>query len=167
MAEQFANDAVTTLSTAVTTTPAAGTSETWTVSSTAAPFPQSAQFRIGIDNEICIVTAILNGTQWTVTRGAESSTIATHTAGTSVACVLTEASLQAFVTANAPVTSFNTRTGAISPANGDYSAAQITNAADKSSASTQTFSGIVSAPGLTATQKSQVAIQDILYWMSV
>jgi hypothetical protein len=39
----------------------------------------------------------------------------------------------------------NVRKGAITPATGDYTAAQVTNAADKSSATTQTFSGIVSS----------------------
>lgn len=48
------------------------------------------------------------------------------------------------------VTTFNTRSGAVVPASGDYTAAQVTNAADKSSASTQTFTGNVQAPALIA-----------------
>lgn len=44
------------------------------------------------------------------------------------------------------VTSVFGRTGAVVAAIGDYTAAQVTNAADKSSASTQTFTGIVGAP---------------------
>ena len=47
---------------------------------------------------------------------------------------------------NGGVTSFNTRSGAITPASGDYTAAEVTNAADKSSATTQTFTGNLSAP---------------------
>jgi hypothetical protein len=47
---------------------------------------------------------------------------------------------------SAPVSSVFTRSGAVVAASGDYTAAQITNAADKSSATTQTFTGNVSAP---------------------
>ena len=46
----------------------------------------------------------------------------------------------------APVTSVFTRTGAVTAQSGDYTAAQVTNAADKSSASAQTFTGNLSAP---------------------
>jgi hypothetical protein len=46
----------------------------------------------------------------------------------------------------APVASVFTRTGAVVAAGGDYTAAQVTNAADKSNATTQTFTGNVSAP---------------------
>lgn len=45
-----------------------------------------------------------------------------------------------------PVSSVFTRTGAVTAQSGDYTAAQVTNAADKSSASAQTFTGNVSAP---------------------
>jgi hypothetical protein len=48
------------------------------------------------------------------------------------------------------VTSVFTRTGAVAAATGDYTAAQVTNAADKSSGSQQAFTGEVSAPDLTA-----------------
>lgn len=41
------------------------------------------------------------------------------------------------------VNSWNTRTGAVVPTTGDYTAAQVTNAADKSSGSQQLFSGDV------------------------
>ncbi len=47
---------------------------------------------------------------------------------------------------SAPVSSVFTRTGAVTAQSGDYTAAQVTNAADKSSASAQTFTGNVSAP---------------------
>lgn len=43
------------------------------------------------------------------------------------------------------VSSFNSRTGAVLPASGDYTAAQVTNAADLSDASQQTFAGSVGA----------------------
>jgi hypothetical protein len=51
----------------------------------------------------------------------------------------------------AGVTSFNTRSGAVVPASGDYTAAQVTNAADKSSGSNQTFAATVVTPNLSAT----------------
>lgn len=46
------------------------------------------------------------------------------------------------------VTSVFSRTGAVVATTGDYTAAQVTSAADKSSASNQTFSAIIYAPGL-------------------
>jgi hypothetical protein len=48
--------------------------------------------------------------------------------------------------ATAPVSSVFSRTGAITAQTGDYNAAQVTNAADKATASVQTFTGNVSAP---------------------
>lgn len=42
------------------------------------------------------------------------------------------------------VSSFNTRTGAVVPASGDYLASQVTNAADKASIANQLFSGNIS-----------------------
>ena len=51
---------------------------------------------------------------------------------------------------NGGVTSFNSRAGAVAPTSGDYTAAQVTNAADKSSASAQTFTGNLSAPTVSA-----------------
>jgi hypothetical protein len=45
-----------------------------------------------------------------------------------------------------PVSSVFTRTGAVVATSGDYTAAQITNAADKSSGSQQAFTGEVAAP---------------------
>lgn len=52
--------------------------------------------------------------------------------------------------ASSGVGSFNSRTGTVMPASGDYTAAQVTNAADKSSSSQQTFTGNVSSPVLIA-----------------
>src|SRR6476646_6523736 len=56
---------------------------------------------------------------------------------------------QGYVT-SVPVTSVFSRTGAVVAASGDYTAAQVTNAADKSSASAQNFTGNVQAPVLIA-----------------
>jgi hypothetical protein len=89
MAEQFGNLAATTLSAAITTTSAT----TLTVVSAAAPFPQTAQFRIIIDSEIMIVTAGAGTTTWTVTRGAENTTAATHLSGAAVTHILTAGAL--------------------------------------------------------------------------
>ena len=88
MSEQFGTLAATTLSAgvnnAVTTLP---------VTSGAAPFPQSAQFRIVVDSEIMIVTGGAGTTSWTVTRGAESTTAAAHSSGAAVTHVLTAGAL--------------------------------------------------------------------------
>jgi hypothetical protein len=99
--ELFANNASTALTVAVATTPAAGTSETWTVTSTAAPFPQPSsgvsQFRATVgpstdtSPEIVIVTAVPSGTTWTVSRGAEGSAIKTHAIGDPVTMTFTAA----------------------------------------------------------------------------
>ncbi|HEV2403233.1 MAG TPA: hypothetical protein VGS08_03460, partial [Candidatus Saccharimonadales bacterium] len=51
---------------------------------------------------------------------------------------------------SAPVASVFGRSGTITAQSGDYTAAQITNAADKSSGTTQTFTGNVSAPAVIA-----------------
>jgi hypothetical protein len=48
------------------------------------------------------------------------------------------------------VASFKSRSGAVTPATGDYTAAQVTNAADKSSASQQTFTGAIASPSIQA-----------------
>jgi len=49
-----------------------------------------------------------------------------------------------------PVTSVFARSGAVTAQSGDYTAAQVTNAADKSSGSTQTFTGNLQAPAVIA-----------------
>jgi hypothetical protein len=72
----------------------AGTSETWTVASSAG-FPAAvtgvSQFRIAdkaAPSEIMIVTNV-SGTTWTVTRGAESTAPVAHSAGFTVYAALT------------------------------------------------------------------------------
>ena len=72
-----ANFAQTTLGAAITTTD--GTSIT-VVSE--AGFP-SVPFIISIDTE-CFLVSVVSGTTWTVTRGYEGSTAATHTNGTAI-----------------------------------------------------------------------------------
>ncbi len=71
--ERYGNRANTTLNGAIN-----NSQTSITVVSGAAPFPQSAQFRIRIEDEISIVTAGAGTTSWTVTRGAEGTTAASH-----------------------------------------------------------------------------------------
>jgi hypothetical protein len=89
-AEQFANNAQSTLTAAIT---AGATS--LTVQSAAA-FPSSPQFRILIDSEILLVTAV-SGNTFTVTRAAEAvggvQQAAAHAPGTYVTHVITAGAL--------------------------------------------------------------------------
>jgi len=72
-----ANFAETTLAAAITDT--SGTSITVTSETS---FP-AAPFIISIDTE-CLLVTVVSGTTWTVTRGYESSTAATHSNGASI-----------------------------------------------------------------------------------
>lgn len=86
--EAFANDFETSLSAAITTTTA--------TSITVAGFsgaPTSGNFRVRIDNEILLVTAGHGTTSWTVRRGQEGTTAATHSSGAAVVHILTAAGL--------------------------------------------------------------------------
>jgi hypothetical protein len=92
-AEQFVNDldSGTTLYTALT-----DTTGTTVVVVNYAGIPSVPQFRIKIDTEIFLVTAISIGgsnSTLTVTRGAEGSTAATHLAGAGVYHIPTAASI--------------------------------------------------------------------------
>jgi hypothetical protein len=91
--ELFANTATTTLAAALTDTVATSVSVN---SSTGFPaaVTGTSQFRIRIDSELMTVTNV-SGTTWTVTRGAESSTAATHLIGAAVVLVVTAGSLGA------------------------------------------------------------------------
>jgi hypothetical protein len=86
--EQYANKAASTLSGAISATDA-----TLTVAS-ASSFPTTGTFRIIVDSEIMIVTAV-SGATFTVTRGAESTTAAVHSDGAAVTHVGTAASIKA------------------------------------------------------------------------
>jgi hypothetical protein len=89
----FANTAITTLAAALTDT--VGTSVS-VVSS--ALFPAAvtgvSQFRIRIDDELMVVTDV-SGTTWTVERGAEGSTAATHLIAAPVYHIVTAGALNA------------------------------------------------------------------------
>ena len=91
MAETFSNQAVTTLSAAITTTTA--TSCTVTDAST---FPATGNFRIKIDNEIILVTAVATNT-FTITCAQELTTVQTHASGATVIHLLTKGGLEARV----------------------------------------------------------------------
>lgn len=86
MTEQFANLAITTLSGGINNV------QTTVTVADATGFPPSGDFRIVIDRELMLVTAV-SGSTFTVTRGIEGTTAATHNDGADVACVLTVESL--------------------------------------------------------------------------
>ena len=91
MTERFSNQAVTTLSAAITT----ATATSCTVTD-ATRFPTAGNFRTKIDGEILIVTGVA-GSTLTITRGAEGTTAATHASGASVIHLLTKGSMEARV----------------------------------------------------------------------
>jgi hypothetical protein len=84
--EQFSNGPQTTLNGSITS------GATSLVVASATGFPSSPQFRIRIDNELLLVTAIA-GTTWTVTRAIESTTAAAHSNGATLTAVLTAGAL--------------------------------------------------------------------------
>src|ERR1044071_4748807 len=92
--EQFANTPTpSSPSTAWSTiTGAINASDTTITVASATPFPTSPQFRLILGDEIVVVTGVA-GAVFTITRGAESTTAASHASGTSVFLVLTAASL--------------------------------------------------------------------------
>ena len=88
MAEQIWNNlAPSTLSANITSTSATSCTVT-----SATPYPTTGNFRIMIDNEIMEVTAV-SGTTFTIARGTENTTAATHTSGTNVNIMVTQAAL--------------------------------------------------------------------------
>jgi len=89
--EKFANNAVTTLSAAITSVSATSCDVT-----DASAFPASGNFRIKIDGEILLVTGV-SGSTVTITRGAEGTTAATHESGADVIHLLTKGGLEARV----------------------------------------------------------------------
>lgn len=88
--ENLANDIQTTLNGAI----ADGVTTSITVTS-GTGFP-AANFRIRIENEIMLVTSVGGGTNWTVTRGAESTTGAAHANGSNVVHVLSKGGLDQY-----------------------------------------------------------------------
>jgi hypothetical protein len=106
-AERFTNQAATTVSSGGTTAPAQGTSETWTVASSASFPPASTGVnRFHVVDPASSVTAAeiievtnVSGATWTVTRGAEGTTPVAHSSGFTVQQVITALSLSAFAQA--------------------------------------------------------------------
>jgi len=84
--EQIANKAASTLNGSITST-----ATTLDVND-AANFPASGNFRIIVDDEVMLVTAVSADT-FTVTRGIESTTAAAHSGGAAVTLLVTAASL--------------------------------------------------------------------------
>src|SRR5258708_31889946 len=96
--EVFANNPSTTVSSGGTTAPAAGTAETWTVTSSAS-FPAvkygAQQFHVADPaqpSEMLAVQAV-SGTTWTVMRRAEGSVPVAHASGLTVVQVVTAGDL--------------------------------------------------------------------------
>lgn len=87
--EQLANNAGTSLNGTI------NNSVTSLVVTSATGFPSTGNFRIVVESEVMIVTAV-SGTTFTVTRGAEGTTGATHVSGIAVDHVLTAGALQQF-----------------------------------------------------------------------
>ncbi len=86
--EQLGNDFATTLAAAITTV---GQTAITVASGTGAP---AANFRCRIDDELVLVTSTGAGTNWTIERGVEGTTAATHLLGADVAHVVTEGGLK-------------------------------------------------------------------------
>ena len=86
MIETFVNDPATTVTAAV-----APSDSSITVTSSSG-FPTYGQFRIRLDDELCMVTNV-SGTTWTVARGAESTGASSHVIGSTVNAFFTQGSL--------------------------------------------------------------------------
>jgi hypothetical protein len=84
--EQFSNNAATTLNGAI------NNSVTSLVVTSATGFPSAGNFRIIIESEILLVTAV-SGTTFTVTRAQESTSAASHADTTALTHVLTASGL--------------------------------------------------------------------------
>src|SRR5271165_616579 len=87
LAEVYGNAAINTLSASISSTSAT----TLTVTN-ASSFPAVGNFRILIDQELLLVTGV-SGTTFTVTRGVEGTTAATHSSGATVVQIVTAASI--------------------------------------------------------------------------
>lgn len=94
MAENLANDFATTLAGAVDNS----TGTLTVVLASGAPAPN---FRIRVDDELMLVTAVA-GTTWTVTRGIEGTAAASHASGAVVVHVLTAGALAQLFVDHAP-----------------------------------------------------------------
>lgn len=100
--EQFANNAITTLSSGIT-----NIASSLTVVS-ALLFPTLPQFRILVDTEVMLVTGV-SGNVFTVSRGIENTVQTSHNSGATVTSILTSGALTQFktdiITSLAPINS--------------------------------------------------------------
>lgn len=87
--ELFANNPTTSLNGGI------NNSVTSLIVTSASSFPATGNFRIIIDSEIMLVTAV-SGTTFTVTRGAESTTAASHSNSVTITGILTAGAMAAF-----------------------------------------------------------------------
>jgi hypothetical protein len=94
--EQLANNASSTLGSSI------NSSVTSLTVASAATFPSSGEFRILIDTEIMKVTAV-SSTTFTVSRGVEGTTAASHTSGAAVTGILTADAMRAYRENNTPL----------------------------------------------------------------
>lgn len=103
-ADTFSNFAASTLSAAITTTPAPGTTETWNITSTASFAQGTGQSRYlvpanadgsGAVELVIGTTPPATGTTLVVSRGAEGTTPITHASGAPITEVVTRGSMQA------------------------------------------------------------------------
>ncbi|HYF28582.1 MAG TPA: hypothetical protein VD931_22775 [Baekduia sp.] len=90
MAENLGNDFATTLNGAIDNV----TTSVTVTSGTGAP---AANFRVRVDDELMLVTSVGGGTNWTVTRGVESTTAASHSSGATIAHVITKGGLDQYM----------------------------------------------------------------------
>lgn len=95
MREVFANNASDQLSATI------GSGDTSLSVTDASKFPTTGQFRILIDDEFMLVTAV-SGSTFTVTRGVEGSTAAGHVASAAVTQIVTVGSMQQYGRDNTP-----------------------------------------------------------------
>jgi hypothetical protein len=85
LAEQYANNAQTTLSGNGGSITSSATSM---IVASASAFPTTGQFRVIVDSEIMLVTAV-SGTTFTITRAQEGTSAASHNDGANVTQILT------------------------------------------------------------------------------
>ncbi len=111
--EKFSNFGASTLNGGI------NNSVTTLIVTSAATFPSSGQFRILIGSEIMLVTAVSTNT-FTVTRGVESTSAASHSNADAVTQILTAASLAQTINDNKPVASSAPCTADTSLASGSW-----------------------------------------------
>jgi hypothetical protein len=94
--ELFTNNASSTLNGSITS------SQTTLMVASAASFPSTGNFRILIDQELMLVTAV-GGVTFTVTRGIESTTAGAHSSGVTVNHIITAVGLTQGIQDHAPL----------------------------------------------------------------